>query len=111
MLRDVRCAVALAKFPGSGRLRWLRTHRARCLPCQAEQARRRKLQRQMHDLAEVTVPAPTGLATDVVYRLDRHRIEAVRREGSDSTGWMVAAAAAAGCAMALALARRALSAV
>jgi hypothetical protein len=88
-----------------------RRHVERCLRCQAELAQYRKLLRAMQGLRSATVPAPTGLVTDVIASLEaageRRAVRAAltgRRVAY--LGGIAAAATAAGAGAAIVLVSR-----
>jgi len=64
------------RLPG----RWGRRHRARCLRCQAAEARARSTARLLRSLADEVVPAPPELAPAVLRRIGRQDARAPRRE-------------------------------
>ncbi len=81
-----------------------RAHLSRCLRCQADLARYRRLRRACQHLVEVDVPAPDGLVDDVLDRLDHaERGRRVRQVASISG---LAVTAAAGAVGAVVLTRR-----
>lgn len=88
-----------------------RRHLDRCLACQAEVARYRKLLRTMHAMGAVADPAPPGLLAEVLAYLD----EAGDRGAMRATltgrrvaylGGIAAATAAAGAGAAIVLVSR-----
>lgn len=68
-MSDLTCRL-IAALPGDARLnRVLRRHRDRCLRCQADDARVVGVTRRLSTLGGEVVPAPQGLASDVITRL------------------------------------------
>jgi len=110
LLRTAGCRVSGLLPEQADRIGMLVAHRSTCLRCQAELARRRRLERQLRGLADITLAAPDGLLTRVMSGLERHPADAEGDQRHPPWAWVVPAAAAAGCAMALAIARRALAA-
>lgn len=110
-LRTVHCRVAAWRLPGTDRIGSFVRHQETCLRCQATSARDRRLGRQLQSLAGITVPAPAGLATEVMQRIETAGPTVAGVPHGGPWSWLVPAVAAAGCAMAFAVARRALSAV
>jgi hypothetical protein len=88
-----------------------RRHVERCLRCQAELAQYRKLLRAMQGLRSATVPAPTGLVTDVIAHLEaageRRAVRAALTGRKVAyIGGIAAAATAAGAGAAIVLVSR-----
>jgi hypothetical protein len=88
-----------------------RRHVERCLRCQAELAQYRKLLRAMQGLRSATVPAPTGLVTDVIAHLEaageRRAVRAaLTGRRAAYLGGIAAAATAAGAGAAIVLVSR-----
>ena len=97
---------------GSVRLeRAQRRHVERCLRCQAELARYRKLLRTMQGLRTVSAPVPTGLVTDVLAHLEAAGERSAIRAALSGhrvayLGGIAAATAAAGAGAAIVLVSR-----
>lgn len=88
-----------------------RRHVERCLRCQAELAQYRKLLRAMQGLRTATVPAPSGLVTDVIAHLEaageRRAVRAALTGRKVAyIGGIAAAATAAGAGAAIVLVSR-----
>jgi hypothetical protein len=88
-----------------------RRHVERCLRCQAELAQYRKLLRAMQGLRSATVPAPSGLVTDVIAHLEaageRRAVRAALTGRKVAyLGGIAAAATAAGAGAAIVLVSR-----
>ena len=88
-----------------------RRHVERCLRCQAELAQYRKLLRAMQGLRAATVPAPSGLVTDVIAHLEaageRRAVRAALTGRKVAyIGGIAAAATAAGAGAAIVLVSR-----
>jgi len=97
---------------GSARLdRAERRHVDRCLACQAELARYRKLLRVMHSLGTITSPVPPGLLAEVLAYLDEAGDRGAARAAFTGRrvaylGGIAAATAAAGAGAAIVLVSR-----
>jgi hypothetical protein len=88
-----------------------RRHVERCLRCQAELARYRKLLRTMQGLRSVTSPVPTGMVTDVLAHLEAAGERSAIRAALTGRrvaylGGIAAATAAAGAGAAIVLVNR-----
>lgn len=111
-----RCATVAAALPGvvdgaSTLDRADRRHVERCLRCQAELARYRKLLRAMRAMRSTTSVPPAGLVTDVLAHLEAAgELSAVRGALSGRRvaylGGIAAATAAAGAGAAIVLVNR-----
>ncbi len=103
---SVSCKIVSARLPsldpaepagGS-----LTSHMARCLACQAEAARYRKLARALGRLGDDVVEAPSGLAAAVEFAIDRVApTTPVRRVGKVVTATGAIAATAGVVALAV----------
>lgn len=81
----------------------LAAHVERCLRCQAEVARQRRLRRELGRLGVAAVGEVDGLVDDIIARLDE---AGSHRRGRRAVFTVVAAAGAAGAAGAIVVANR-----